>query len=221
MSKSKIGVTLRINKAETYPEVRDSISHDWIKYLEKLGFFPVLLPNGIRDPAEYFDDQGCNSLLLTNGNDVCLRGYNNVWRGLTRDICEARLLEHAIKRGVPVMGVCRGFQFINTYFGGKLTSDLHGHIGCNHIVDIIDEKYQSYLSTNSFETNTYHNMGVLINGLANCLIPWATQGNVIEGILHKKHRIVGVQWHPEREGSCLEVDQKLFAHVFKGTNLGK
>ena len=101
----RIGLTMRITETSGYKETRDAISHDWISYL---GHFPgmlvVLLPNIGKKANALIEAFGLDGLILTNGNDI---GAAPI-----RDETELSLVETAIKTNLPVLGVCRGFQFL-------------------------------------------------------------------------------------------------------------
>ncbi len=45
-----------------------------------------------------------------------------------RDVFELEVLKRAIGNNVPVLGVCRGLQLINHYYGGRLVK-VKGHAG--------------------------------------------------------------------------------------------
>lgn len=75
---------------------------------------------------------GCDGLLLPGGGDMEPWRYgqtNSASRGLEpeRDAAELDLLEHFTAEGKPVLGICRGLQTINVFFGGTLVQDLPGH----------------------------------------------------------------------------------------------
>jgi len=125
----KIGLTLRIIESLNYQESRDAISQDWIALIDRLGFIPILIPNGLEDPVKFVVSNNCEALILTNGEDVNLVMKNpEDIQGSERDITEAKLLIWAIKKKIPVLGVCRGMQFINVFFGGDLTDKIENHI---------------------------------------------------------------------------------------------
>ena len=212
----KIGITLRTTREKGYEEIRNAISCDWVYFLEKLGFSVLLIPSCLKDPVAFFAKEGCNVLLLTGGEDVGLYlKKKGSFGGLKRDIAEAKLLKYAVKKCIPTVGVCRGMQVINIFFGGKIKKSIKGHVNKKHKVFLADDNFKKLFSYESFYTNSYHKNGVTFDGIAKDLIPWAVKNDVIEGLYHKKYPIFGVQWHPERKNSATKIDYKLFNVVSK------
>ncbi len=68
-------------------------------------------------------------------------------------------------------------------------------------------------------TNSYHVVGVLLDDLAENLIPWAVKESVVEAVYHKQYSIVAVQWHPERKNPVWEIDMKLFDNILNRKEL--
>lgn len=201
---------MRVVHPLQYREDRDAISHDWIELVQRCGCLPILLPNGIDDPAGYFVFQRCSALVLTNGDDVKLtRTPTGKFGGTERDILEAKLLSYAIKNKISVLGVCRGMQFINVYFGGKLTPRISGHVAKSHPLKLISQEYQNFYEAKTIRTNSYHKMGIRIEDLAADLVPWATRDNIVEAFSHSVYPILAIQWHPERKGISAKKDQRL------------
>ena len=67
----------------------------------------------------------CNALVLPGGEDIESELYTRgaepaKQRDYRRSVTEISLLAHAHKQKIPVMGICRGSQMINVYFGGTL-----------------------------------------------------------------------------------------------------
>lgn len=211
----RVCLSMRMAEAEVYREMRDSISHDWIRYVEDLGLTPVIMPNCLKDPVSYFIKESCGALVLTNGEDIRLKKRsNNKFTGTERDLTEAELLTAAIKKDIPVIGVCRGSQFINKYFGGEIT-DVPGHVVKSHDLDIVSEKAASLLKASSIRTNSFHKHGVVLSGLASALTPWAVKDDVVEAFSHKDKNIHGIQWHPERPGSDGNIDKIFLSLALK------
>jgi N5-(cytidine 5'-diphosphoramidyl)-L-glutamine hydrolase len=167
----RVALTMRILEAVGYTDNRDAISQDWINYLEKNDLLPILIPNGLQNPVDYFIKMSCDTLILTNGEDI-------VW-GNTREQTESLLLQHALDHKIPVLGVCRGLQFINLFFNGSL-SKTKNHVNIQHDLTITQQTMRNIFSTEQFQTNSYHNFAVKKMDLASPLIPWAVQDDIIE-----------------------------------------
>ena len=118
---------------------------------------------------------------------------------------------------IPVLGICRGMQFINVYFGGKLIrTNKEKHVAVNHDVNIIDENLKLLIGE-KMNINSYHNFGVEKSVLAEKLKVFAeTAHGVIEGIYNPHLPIIGIEWHPERENLAQEVNDKLIKEFLKG-----
>ncbi|HXJ91816.1 MAG TPA: gamma-glutamyl-gamma-aminobutyrate hydrolase family protein [Terriglobia bacterium] len=71
-----------------------------------------------------------DGVLFAGGEDVDPafygeeRKYDSVDINYDRDQFEMKLLEHALHRRLPILGICRGAQVINVGFGGTLYQDL-------------------------------------------------------------------------------------------------
>ena len=117
------------------------------------------------------------------------------------------LLEQAAAACKPVLGICRGMQFINVFFGGTLIQDLPdaaahepGDPERYHGLFIPEGTRLYELYGMMTEVNTRHHQGVGIIGddLKVSAMWMEGDGLVMEAVEHKTLPIIGVQWHPER-----------------------
>ena len=218
-----VAVSLSVYENPTYLETRDTLSHDWVRFLDGLGATPVLVPNSITDPAGYCRELNVDGILLTSGNDLGPLPSEEWPQSLSvspdRDRTEYALLDFASETPVPLMGVCRGIQTINAYFGGGVVRDLlewtdgEGHVAVEHRVEIIDPSYRQRLGTSSFNTNSYHDHGVAPGGLAPALKAVAvSEKGVVEALRHSDLPILATQWHPERKNPEPGPASALFRH---------
>jgi putative glutamine amidotransferase len=217
----KIAVSMTVMENPTYAETRDTLSQDWVRFLESVGVAPVLVSNELSDPAQFCREMNVSGILLTSGNDIGLQP-NEVWEpsdsvSEKRDRTELALMEHAVKCNTPLIGICRGLQIINTYFGGTLERDLANsmggehHVRADHSVEVVDADYEAKLGVRTFVTNSYHNHGVSTNGLSKELRPIALSPHgVVEALYHPSLSVLGTQWHPERKSPDPELGSALF-----------
>ena len=188
--KPKIGISLRITNSQNYVEKRDSISHDWPVFLEQLGFSPLLIPNTISDIPTFLDEMKISGLILSGGDNI---GDDNV-----RDKTENMILDYAVSHNVPLIGICRGMQVINTFFGGKIQSTNNSeHVKNDHFVNITNH---SLFKNEQIQVNSFHHNIITLSNLGKNLSTFAISknDNTIEGLIHNELPIFGVMWHPER-----------------------
>ncbi len=201
----KIGISLRVQNIQPYNEKRDSISQDWMIFLQKLNLMPILIPNNIDNIGNYISELKLDGIILSGGD--------NIGDFPERDVTEKNIIEIAEKSSIPIIGICRGMQVINNFFGGKLTKkDDEEHINNNHGI-VLSDDFQ-FSNTNSIIVNSYHNNIIEFDDLGKNLIPFAKHenDNTIEGFRHIKLPIIGVMWHPERKQD--ENSIKLFKEIF-------
>ncbi len=209
MTMIKLGITQRIVEAIGYKEPRDALSQDWTLFLQKC--LPeaaiIPLPNFRTDIIAFLDYLRFDVMIFSNGEDV---GSSRL-----RDELEKRLLDYCLEARIPVLGVCRGLQFINTYFGGDLVRDIKSelnseHVACEHNLNLIEKKYSELAGNNYLKTNSYHNQGVRKEALASELTPFAVSDDgLVEGFFGAENNILAIQWHPERGNLTVDFDVKM------------
>ncbi len=200
----KVGISLRVENIKKHNERRDTISQDCIKFCNRAGFMPILIPNNLIDTKEFLKSMNLDMLIFSGGD--------NIGDDPERDITEKNMVEFAIKNKIPSLGVCRGMQFFNKYFGGKIQHSFNKtHVKTRHKIKFTDKKIKEILGKKSSVVNSYHENLVKSENLGKELESFgiANQDNTIEAFYHKKYPIIGVMWHPEREHN-FEKELKLF-----------
>ncbi|MBR3569413.1 MAG: type 1 glutamine amidotransferase [Oscillibacter sp.] len=146
--------------------------------------------------------EDCAALLLPGGGDMEPWRYgqeNAASRNLdpARDALELDLLERFAALKKPVLGICRGMQSVNVFFGGTLLQDIPGHEQINGV----DRMHPVRTAPGAFvaadAVNSAHHQAVDRLGAGLRAEQWVPDG-VIEAIRHTRLPVWGVQWHPER-----------------------
>ncbi len=226
MKKPIIGVT------PLFDRERDSywMLPGYLEGLEQAGAIPIVLPL-----PEDLDDLPqlvslCDGLLFTGGQDVSPALYGETPKPTCGEICPARdrmeqeLLHLALERDLPVLGICRGIQFLNAVLGGTLYQDLpteHPSQTQHHMTPPYDRAVHTVtiqpgtplaelLGTEHIGVNSYHHQAV--KTLAPCLteMAWSEDGLIEAVCLPEKRFVWAVQWHPEFAFRVDEHSRKIF-----------
>ena len=209
----RILITQRSSK-DKYDQDIDYLEKNYISYFTKFNITPILIPNSIKNPTNFFRINNCEGIILTGGEDfnINLKKYSkkNNYKGLCeRDILEFKLLSFASNKDIPLLGMCRGMQFINLFFNNKiLINKKHSKIRKHLIktININSKKIKDEYSVNSFHKNVIDN-----RKLSPVLKPLALSENIyVEAMQHIKKPILGVIWHLERKSYSKELDRYLF-----------
>lgn len=201
---------------------QDALEHNWLVFAEKLGFLLVPIPNIPGRTELLLNQLNVDGVVLSGGNNIVgtsnyqpEKSYQAEDSYIERDETEAEMIKWAIKRKVPMLGICRGAQFINVFFGGKL-AQVHAmlHVAKTHRVAWVN---QLLWQNEGKETlvNSFHNFGMYRDLLAPDLIAVANYGNEVEAFVHKNRLIAGVMWHPERYEEVTEIDRNIFVNLFR------
>lgn len=106
-------------------------------------------------------------------------------------------LSKAIKNKIPFLGICHGAQFLAFYFNSSLKKNS-GHVGNYHKISYNNKK---------IVVNSFHNYSVIALGKKLKPLAFANDGS-IEAFVHKKKRVLGIMWHPERYKNFKNFDKK-------------
>ena len=152
------------------------------------------IPRAIPAVAMKADPEGilavCDGILVPGGEDL------NPWyygeepkpqiQTIRPEIDEAwfALGRAAKEMGMPMLGICKGIQFLNVLCGGDLYQDIY------------TQKETTILHLQSLARSYLHHQAVRTPG-EDILVSATAPDGTIEAIESSNGQIVGVQWHPE------------------------
>jgi putative glutamine amidotransferase len=204
------------------------------------GGLPLLLPNVLAEEDLDALLATLDGVMLSGGGDIDSRYWGEALHpavGLvdpTRDAFELALARAALRRDLPMLGICRGVQVLAVATGGDLWQDIPtqcpdniGHRQSSlrhepqHTVTITADSLLAHLlwpagavnvtkmnlAVNSFHHQAPRNYGTMLTPVA------ISPDGLLEGLEAPAATFVlGVQWHPEE---MVEV-APLQAHLFSG-----
>lgn len=231
----RIVVTVAVAKRAAEPEIADRKNALYADSVRRHGAEPVMLDarNSAAERERAF--RAMDGLLLSGGADIDPARYGRPNEGsrdieADRDELEAAAWKAASERGLPVLGLCRGFQAINVFSGGTLLQDVEGHVGTpwghgpakEHPLRVAPGTqlarilFPTNVRGGVLRVNTFHHQAMRVADLAPGLVPsaFATSpaGELVEGFEAADGRFVfGVQCHPERTESTPPAFERLFS----------
>ncbi|HKT12221.1 MAG TPA: gamma-glutamyl-gamma-aminobutyrate hydrolase family protein [Terriglobia bacterium] len=209
-------------------------------------YFKALVAAGARPeeiemivpPGNGLPSQGnFDGILLAGGEDVDpelygeRKRYDNVKTNRKRDDFEVALIDRGLQDRVPILGICRGIQTINTRFGGTLYQDLkadtalerdHKQQGsrgaATHSITVTDpESVLHKFVTGSCPVNSLHHQAIKRLGRGLKVTAHSEDGLVEAVELAEDYPFfLAVQWHPEEmfseHAEQLRIFQEFVAH---------
>ncbi len=207
----------RIGISANHKDDLSCIADTYVNSVVKAGGAPVLIPVITDEEALTEIIDSLDGLILSGGGDINplflheepipqLQDVDSV-----RDQYDLLILRLATDRQLPVMGICRGHQLINVFFGGTIYQDINSQkpgvlkhsqsmprTQASHSVKITDGTKLSKIldGAETLQVNSFHHQAV--KDVAPEFVSSAVAPDGInEGIEHPERDIFSVQWHPE------------------------
>lgn len=183
--------------------------------------------------------EGADGVIFAGGNDFdpeIYGGDRSLVEEYSREDDEKSLaiLDYAIGLEKPILGICRGMQLINIYYGGSLYDDLGSqfskdiiHRGSDktlsyHEIDLSEgSSLSKILHSDRIEVNSYHHEGIkdLAEGLS---VSATSDDGLIEAIENPYYPyMLGVQWHPELSYENDKNSKRILKDFVKHSNAGR
>ena len=180
----------------------------------------------------------CNGILLTGGEDVHPKYYNHPEYydychaddvDERRDEFEFQVLAYTEENLIPVLGICRGIQVGNVFFGGTLIPDIAswGRFDHSKMPDKSDRYHEILINPSSWLKQIVNSERGLVNSnhhqstdrIGKGLVASAiSPDGIVEAIERLnpigKSFLLFVQWHPERLNDQQSVFSKNIHQAF-------
>ena len=232
----RIVVTVQAPGGRSDPEAAVAKNELYLEAVRRAGGEPTALDEHASEEQRAAAFAAMDGLLLSGGGDLDPAFYGQENSASVdiepgRDALEMASWLEARRRRLPVLGICRGFQAINVFSGGRLRQDVHGHRGApypapdtrrhpfrlrpaSRLARILrpTDPTSAVLSVNS-----YHHQGVGVDDVAPGLLVAATSpspdGELVEALetADDLGLVIGVQCHPERPASSPPEFERLWA----------
>ena len=247
MSKPLIGLVCEVNQDGLHPYHR--VSEKYARaVVDAMGAVPVLIPALINADNQLDIDLDA---LLSHLHGVLLPGgYSNVephhygetsragtQHDKARDSLALALIPAAIKQGVPLLAICRGFQEMNVAYGGS----LHQHVeelgqyndhrenkadaieiqyGHSHSITLASEGLlQQLYGKSEARVNSLHGQGIHQVGMG-LKVEATSEDGLVEAITDPNSQSfnLAVQWHPEYQATKDDLYQSIFSAFANACN---
>lgn len=205
----KIGITQSETNYANYPK--------WIKGQDDIDIIELSYDrNNVQDVAL------CDGIVLTGGVDAHPQFYLDDYDlnyphapeefAAHRDEFELAILDVALQQKKPILGICRGLQVINVFFGGTLHVDIGednnvthkkvNNMDKEHAVSVVkDSQFYDIVQQAKGKVNSAHHQAIEVLGNGLKAGAFSSEDHFIEAIegdSPDKPFLLAVQWHPER-----------------------
>lgn len=231
----RIVVTLAVAADRKDPAVSARKNALYVEALERHGAEVTPLDASASPEAREAAFSSMTGLLLTGGADLDPSIYGATADGATdlepeRDALERAAWDAAETRALPVLGICRGFQAMNAFAGGRLVQHVEGHLGSSwghgpaatHPLRLLPGSrlarilFPTNVGGGVLTVNSYHHQAVrrqdVAPGFSVAGVSPSPAGELVEALEATGPLLrIGVQCHPERTESTPPAFERLFA----------
>ncbi len=212
-----------------------TVNEFYLNAITDVGAAPIILPHQLQGKSLEAVLSQLDGVLLTGSHsnvEPSLYGASHTEPRLDRgrDQLAFAIVAYAKHHGLPVLGICRGFQEMNVALGGSLHHKVYQLGGSVEHREPESEDFSvkyadqhslkleafswlgQWLDSDSIMVNSLHNQGV--NQLAEGLVVEAqAEDGLVEAYRLQDHPFFyAVQWHPEWQATAKPISQAIFSH---------
>ncbi|SFC48162.1 putative glutamine amidotransferase [Marinospirillum celere] len=163
-------------------------------------------------PSQKPADNRFDGVVVTGGHDIdpvlyAAQPEVEPRYDAARDKLEMAVIDLALTKGLPILGICRGAQLMNVYRGGTLYQELHGQREkTSHRWTILPLKtlcvhpktwLAEFMGSQTARINSLHNQAINETG-AGFKVSGTDLDGIVQAIEDPEYGfLIGVQWHPE------------------------
>lgn len=209
---SQVWYGLQGTEKDVYGPYRYCLHHCYAELLDRKGLQPLaVVPVKNTSPDDVLE--GFDMLVLTGGGDPDPSIFNRENMGsrnpeMGRPLWDIELYRAARRKDIPVLGICLGMQLAGIAHGAALIQDLkttvsHDGTSANRLshhvtVDPGSILYR-FLGDRPSVSSWHHQ--ALESVPEGFRVSARTDDGVIEAMESNDHRVLGLQWHPERDST--------------------
>ena len=163
--------------------------------MQKLGMNPTVVTRNY-DPSNY------DAMIIPGGGDIDPSRYgesNKSSRDIdnTLDDYQLKAIDATWNANKPILGICKGIQLLNVYFGGTLNQNILGHMGIWH--SVYTTSNSNWCADLSYDGRvlSYHHQSIKKVASVFTVDLKAPDGTV-EAVHSTVGKVYGVQFHPEQ-----------------------
>jgi gamma-glutamyl-gamma-aminobutyrate hydrolase PuuD len=179
----------------------------------------------------YNEIEQCDGIIIPGGMDVESYVYSNVYQlcnpynDIRRTLTELFIINKCVTKGLPLLGICRGCQIINVYFGGNLINvegeNYHGKIS-DIKVNLNDSRFKIFNEEYRHPAISLHNQRIDILGKGLKITSLSSTNETVTKSIETEAGalILGLQFHPEyyiskrKNYEFLVSNRKIFDYFF-------
>lgn len=152
-----------------------------------------------------------NLIILCGGNNIPI--YSKSKSDILRNIVTNKIYNHAIKKKIPIFGICYGAQYI----GFK-----------NNFIFKKKKLVKNHIIFSKIKKNEYRKKKFLVNSFKTLIIKktnkeflniFFAKDNSIECFTNLKKKLMGIMWHPERYKKFKTIDKLILKKFYDSSSI--